>query len=120
MEEIHRYITAAFEERDVPLLGIYTCHHGPDDGCDCRKPKTGLFEQAAIEHSINLNESYIIGDSLGDVAVGKSLGMGTILVRTGNGRSAEKGLVQKGVEVDYVGDTLRDCARFIAGRETLS
>ena len=36
---------------------VVICPHGPDTGCDCRKPKTGMFEAAAKKHNINLKES---------------------------------------------------------------
>ncbi|MFQ6673647.1 MAG: D-glycero-alpha-D-manno-heptose-1,7-bisphosphate 7-phosphatase [Fidelibacterota bacterium] len=117
VEEIHSYIFDSFKGRDIPLLGIYYCDHGPDEGCRCRKPATGLFEQAATDHSIDLDTSYVIGDSIMDMVAGKRLGIKTVLVRTGNGKSCERDLPGMGIDVDYVGDSLADCARFILSRE---
>ena len=64
---------------------IYFCPHHPDKGfegerpdykfnCDCRKPKPGLLLQAANDWNIDLNESYMIGDSERDVAAGNAAG----------------------------------------------
>ena len=118
LEEIHNYIRHSFEKRGIPLLDIYYCPHKPDDGCECRKPKPGLFKHAADEHSICLETSYIIGDSFRDIEAGKQLGMTTVLVRTGDGRSSEKLLREKGITVDYIGNNLKDCTQFILKSES--
>ena len=117
LKEIHDYVQQSFGKRDIPLLGIYYCPHTPDEGCECRKPRTGLFSQAARDHSIDIDESHVIGDSISDMEAGKRLGMKTVLVRTGNGKSSEKSLLEKGVDVDFVGDSIRDCAHFILTNE---
>jgi len=117
LEEIHNFVLSSFKDRNIPLLGIYYCPHRPDEGCNCRKPKPGLFKRVAEEHSIRLETSYIIGDSVSDIEAGKRLGMTTVLVRTGNGRSSEKNLLEKGIEVDFVGDNLKNCSQYIVARE---
>lgn len=117
LEEIHRFIAFEMEKRGIPLLGIYACNHAPEDGCSCRKPGTGLFEQVAADHSVRLEESYMIGDSVRDMQAGKALGMKTFLVRTGRGKLAEKELSEMNLEVDFIGDTLMDCARHIVSQE---
>jgi len=66
--------------------GAYICPHGPDDNCNCRKPKPGLLLQAANELSLNLKRSWMIGDAWSDVQAGQSAGVqGTIIVKTGRG-----------------------------------
>ncbi|MFQ6616566.1 MAG: D-glycero-alpha-D-manno-heptose-1,7-bisphosphate 7-phosphatase [Fidelibacterota bacterium] len=117
LDEIHRFIAHSLEKRGIPFLGVYACNHGPDEGCDCRKPRTGLFEQVARDHSVRLESAYVIGDSVRDMQAGKALGMKTVLVRTGEGASAEKELSDMGIEVDFVGDTLMDCARYVISQE---
>ena len=58
----------------------YTCD------CDCRKPKPGLFLQAAKELGIDLAESFMIGDKESDLEAGINAGCcGVALVRTGHG-----------------------------------
>jgi hypothetical protein len=59
---------------------IYYCPHHPDDGCDCRKPKTALFLKAAKELDIDVSHSYVVGDMQLDIDAGKALGCKTILV----------------------------------------
>ncbi len=55
--------------------GVFT-----EASCECRKPGTGLFRRAAVEHGIDLSRSWSIGDRWRDVAPGLSLGGCGILV----------------------------------------
>lgn len=69
---------------------VYMCPHGPDDGCDCRKPKPGLLLRAAEELDIDLARSVMIGDALSDVEAGQAAGVSqSVLLRTGRGRTQE-------------------------------
>jgi D-glycero-D-manno-heptose 1,7-bisphosphate phosphatase len=60
----------------------YVCPHHPDISgpCDCRKPGTLLFEQAAIDHDLDVTRSVYIGDRFRDVQPGVTLGGTPILV----------------------------------------
>ena len=70
---------------------VFMCPHGPDDGCDCRKPRPGLLLQAAAALDIDLSRSVMIGDALSDVAAGRAAGVSqAILLRTGRGRDQEQ------------------------------
>ena len=62
------------------IAGIYYCPHGWDEGCECRKPRPGMFHQAAREHHINLKKTIFIGDDERDVLAGNTAGIKTILV----------------------------------------
>ncbi len=65
---------------NIVLNGIYYCPHHPDDGCTCRKPKHGLFLQAAGELGIDLGRSFMIGDSPKDIEAGKNAGCRAVLI----------------------------------------
>jgi D-glycero-D-manno-heptose 1,7-bisphosphate phosphatase len=60
----------------------YVCPHHPDftGVCDCRKPSTLLYRQAATEHAIDLRRSTFIGDRWRDVAPALELGGRGILI----------------------------------------
>lgn len=64
----------------IHIREIYTCMHGWDDGCFCRKPNPGLFYRAAADHAIELYDSIMIGDDQRDVAAGRAAGCRTILI----------------------------------------
>ncbi|MDH4055723.1 MAG: D-glycero-beta-D-manno-heptose 1,7-bisphosphate 7-phosphatase [Gammaproteobacteria bacterium] len=80
---------------------IVFCPHGPDDNCDCRKPKPGLLLQLSEHYGVALTGVPVIGDSLRDLEAAVAAGARPILVRTGNGRETEAALVGAlaGIEV---------------------
>ncbi|MPN07005.1 D-glycero-beta-D-manno-heptose-1,7-bisphosphate 7-phosphatase [bioreactor metagenome] len=86
---------------------IFICPHHPDRGfpgeiptykidCDCRKPKPGLLLQAARHYHIDLENSWMLGDSPQDLAAGQSAGCHTILVS--NSLSLRDAVNQIGLE----------------------
>lgn len=80
LSAIHERMEQELQAYGVKLDGLYYCPHHPDEGCDCRKPNTRLFEQAIREHDIDIHKSYMIGDKYLDVAAGKKIGVKTILI----------------------------------------
>lgn len=53
---------------------IYYCPHNWDEGCDCRKPKPGMFYQAQKDFSLNLSDCIMIGDDERDIQAGMAAG----------------------------------------------
>jgi histidinol-phosphate phosphatase family protein len=84
LHAIHDRLRAEVAAAGGMLSGIYACPHHPDDGCACRKPKSGLLLQAAAEHALDLTTCVVIGDSPRDIAAGHAVGCRTILVLTGH------------------------------------
>ena len=64
----------------LALDGIKVCWHTDADNCACRKPKPGLLLEAAKEHGIVLEQSWMIGDRWRDVEAGKSAGCRTVFI----------------------------------------
>lgn len=83
LARIHQKMKQELAKGGAWVDGIYYCPHHPDDGCDCRKPKTALFLQAAKELHIDLSRSFVVGDMQMDVDAGKALGCKTVLLTTG-------------------------------------
>lgn len=74
LEEIHNKMETLLGNDGAYLDSIYYCPHHPDKGfdgeikelkfdCDCRKPKPGLIRKAVQDFNINLDESWMIGDT---------------------------------------------------------
>jgi D-glycero-D-manno-heptose 1,7-bisphosphate phosphatase len=85
-EEINRRLREVIESAGGRIDGIYMCPHKPEDGCNCRKPRPGLIEQAARELSLDLADSLMIGDMYSDLLAGQAAGIPRLaLVRTGLG-----------------------------------
>jgi D-glycero-D-manno-heptose 1,7-bisphosphate phosphatase len=68
---------------------IFFCPHTPAEGCGCRKPKTGMFEEIAARFHTELKGVPAIGDSLKDLQAAESVGAQPILVLTGKGAKTQ-------------------------------
>ena len=66
---LNDFMLNELERLGVHISKSYYCPHGPDSKCNCRKPKTGLFEQAAKEYDIDLSKSFAVGDKLRDCSI---------------------------------------------------
>jgi D-glycero-D-manno-heptose 1,7-bisphosphate phosphatase len=92
IEEVHGILRAAMEAGSARLDGIYYCPHHPSAGeppyrmdCDCRKPRPGLLRRAATDLGVDLGQSWVVGDRLGDLQLAWSVGAQGALVKTGYG-----------------------------------
>jgi D-glycero-D-manno-heptose 1,7-bisphosphate phosphatase len=93
---------------------IYYCPHTSADGCDCRKPKPGLLEQAAREHGLELKRSFVVGDRYGDVELAHRVGARGVLVRTGYGAGEEAWHAEEWrAAPDFVADDLAAAVEWI-------
>jgi D-glycero-D-manno-heptose 1,7-bisphosphate phosphatase len=79
----NRVLNSNLNEIGINIDAWYFCPHGPDDSCSCRKPNPGMIQQAQKEHSIDLANSWVVGDKTSDIAAGSAMGLKTILVQTG-------------------------------------
>lgn len=87
LRAVFDHIRAHLLREGIPLKGYYYCPHLEHENCDCRKPNPGLLHRAAIEHSLHLPESWMVGDILADVGAGRAAGCKTILIdRSGSER----------------------------------
>ena len=71
---VHQRLEQLLEDAGIKLSGIYFCPHTPDHGCECRKPKTGLAEQAASDLGLRLDASVVVGDKKSDLLLGRAVG----------------------------------------------
>ncbi len=84
LKEIHEKMKKELEGYGAKVSGIYYCPHGWDEGCECRKPKPGMFFQAAREHHIDLTKTIFVGDDERDLQAGNAAGCLTILINPEN------------------------------------
>jgi D-glycero-D-manno-heptose 1,7-bisphosphate phosphatase len=88
-------LVARLAAEGVPIEAVEVCMHHPDGGpggdaalvmrCDCRKPKGGMLRTLLSRTGAAPAESWMIGDSVGDVQAGRAAGVRTGLV-LGGGR----------------------------------
>jgi len=73
----------------LPIDDIFACIHDDKDNCNCRKPKFGMFLDASLRWNIDLEQSFMVGDSWKDMMSGKKAGCTTILVDYSYNRNIE-------------------------------
>ena len=117
LDAIHKKMLDSVRDAGGELYGIFVCPHRPEELCECRKPKPGLFQQIEEKLSASLVNQPVIGDSERDITAARSVGAWAILVRTGNGTATEQSL--KNEDRVPVFDDLADAARAVI-KNTLS
>ncbi len=114
LDSIFKKMDAGVKDEGGQIKDIFFCPHHPEENCACRKPKTGLIRKAQEQHQIRLDKSCMVGDSEKDIECALNAGCSkTVLVRTGNGKKAEQGLLKKGIIPDYTASNLYDAALWI-------
>ncbi len=94
-QKLHRELARLGAQVDL----VAWCPHGPDDGCECRKPAPGLYRRIARRWNAPLEGMPVIGDSLRDLQAAWAVEAKPILVRTGKGRRTEASLEDPRVPV---------------------
>ncbi len=69
-----------FLRRLLSIDDVYVCPHDDDDRCSCRKPAPGMLIDAAAEHAIDLERSFMVGDRWRDIEAGRAAGCRTVHV----------------------------------------
>lgn len=96
LNAIHERLYEELDKVGGHIDSIFFCPHGPDDGCDCRKPKIGLMNQISERLDIDLDDVPAIGDSLRDLQAADAVGARPILVLTGKGQKTRDELKEFG------------------------
>lgn len=90
LQKIHDKMLELLKREGALINAIYHCPHHPDANCTCRKPLPGMIIQAAIEHEIDLKQSYLVGDNESDVQAGINAGCKkTILISENPNQKSE-------------------------------
>jgi len=114
LDRLDRRRRDLFRTEGVELAASYCCPHHPEftGPCACRKPAPGLVEQGLSELGIARGESFLVGDTPGDLEAGRRGGLATVLVLTGQGRRAREEVLDRSL-ADHVAGNLGSAARWI-------
>jgi len=83
--QIHAKMERLVSDAGGRIEAVFFCPHGPDEGCDCRKPKPGMFIDIGRRLMVDLDGVPAVGDSLRDLQAANAAGATPMLVRTGKG-----------------------------------
>ncbi|HFI0035610.1 TPA: D-glycero-alpha-D-manno-heptose-1,7-bisphosphate 7-phosphatase [Streptococcus suis] len=81
-KEINRRIVSLIDYNQV-IKSVIFCPHVIEDGCDCKKPATGMVDFIIDEFNLsfkNIESSYFIGDSVSDIECASSRKMRSFLI----------------------------------------
>ena len=77
LDRMHDLLRATF-----PLDDIMVCPHEEDDDCPCRKPRAGLFHEAAFKHHLLLGHSMVLSPRWQDAEAARLIGATVLLIES--------------------------------------
>jgi len=105
LQQLHERMRQELAKLGATVDGIYYCPHSYDE-CNCRKPKTGMFEQALMRfQGIDPGDVLVVGDSRSDMKAAQRMNFGKVLVGPDR-KSIVRDLAQEGIMVDFSADSL--------------
>jgi D-glycero-D-manno-heptose 1,7-bisphosphate phosphatase len=126
IRQVHQKMQELLGNEGAHLDRVYYCPHHPDIGippyrqkCRCRKPATGMIEEAIKELALDLSQSYMVGDRGVDIEFAHQMGAKSILVLTGYGKGEwEYSGIQWKVKPDHVAQDLFEAVQWILLQES--
>lgn len=112
LDEITKKMLEHLKANGILIRGVYYCLHGKNADCDCRKPKTGLFKQAAHDIAFDPSKTYFIGDKASDVEAGHRFGMRTLFVLTGHGAN-ERHQLKSDTQPEQILPSLKEAVDYL-------
>ncbi|WP_421558168.1 D-glycero-beta-D-manno-heptose 1,7-bisphosphate 7-phosphatase [Pseudomonas canadensis] len=89
LDAMHARLRTLVAEQGGEVGLVVYCPHGPDEGCDCRKPKPGMLKTITEHYKVPLAGIWFVGDSLGDLEAAKAVDSQPVLVKTGKGEKTQ-------------------------------
>lgn len=83
MNKLHSFMNKELQSKyNAEIDAFYFCPHHPEftGECNCRKPKTGMLEQAIKDFNIDVSQSLLIGDKSWDIECGEKLGIKSYII----------------------------------------
>jgi len=107
-QALNDWMLKQFAEKNITILDVFFCPHGPESNCSCRKPMPGMLLEARDKFNINMVKSWMIGDKETDIKAAKSGGIqNTILLNSGHVINADK------TDAKYILKSIKESINFI-------
>jgi imidazoleglycerol-phosphate dehydratase / histidinol-phosphatase len=84
-DAVQEELVGQLEQHGIVLRETLICPHVPEDGCSCRKPRTGLVDEFLRQNPVDLAASLVIGDRDTDAKLAENIGVRFVRMET-NGR----------------------------------
>ena len=85
LNAMHSKMYKLLAQHGGKVEAVFYCPHAPDEGCHCRKPSPGLFEQILQRYGLEGKNVHVVGDHVRDLQAGAQVGCIPHLVLTGKG-----------------------------------
>ncbi len=120
LDAMHAKMMELVKAQDGRIAAVLYCPHGPDDHCNCRKPKPGMILQFISQFHQKPQDVWVVGDSLRDLQAGLAANCKTALVKTGKGLRSLEAIAntEKGLSAALVFDHLKSFADNILQKES--
>jgi len=117
LNQVHNYIVMRAESKGAKILSSHICLHRSEDYCECRKPKTGLLQEAFDSNAeFTISGSWMVGDRATDIMAGNSFKLKTAWLKYNvvDDSSIDVNMLNEiNLIPNYIGDDLRDFIKFI-------
>jgi histidinol-phosphate phosphatase family protein len=81
LQAVHQRVVTEAQSAGATILSSHLCLHRAEDHCTCRKPKTGLLEQAFAANPTAVKAgSFMVGDGVTDIEAGHAFGLRTAFI----------------------------------------
>ena len=74
-QSLSAWMKQELSHENITIDAIYHCPHAPEVGCECRKPKSGMFQEAIRDFDIDVRASWMIGDKQSDIEAALGVGI---------------------------------------------
>jgi D-glycero-D-manno-heptose 1,7-bisphosphate phosphatase len=128
VRRLHTHMSETFKAHGVGVDGIYYCPHHPQGivpelsvVCPCRKPSPGMILQAALEHSVDLSLSAMVGDKRCDVEAARAAGVSRAILVHPNRRASDSNISNANTisaNADFIASDLEQAAMWIISSRT--
>ena len=112
--QVNEKISQELSKQGTEIKKFYHCPHKKEDKCNCRKPNTCMIMNALEDFKIDLDKSWLVGDSTSDIKTAQNIkkiysGFKSVLVLTGNAGKDKK----FNTKPDFVAKDLKEASEII-------
>tara|TARA_X000000368_G_scaffold167289_1_gene132012 strand:+ start:106 stop:642 length:537 start_codon:yes stop_codon:yes gene_type:complete len=98
LNAIHKKMSINLAQYGGVIDGIFFCPCAPEENCNCRKPKSGLYNEVSDRLQISLENVFCVGDKITDIQAAQNAGARPILVKTGK-ENDDSGNIPKNIPI---------------------